>query len=291
MNYIALSFIAAGCFALNQIISKLMSKHGIDNPNSLMAYFLLASLAFGICLGPFVAFALPPLTLLPLVVSFVLLFLIGNYCFFTGIFKADASSFAPLFQLQAALVGLLAFLFLGERFSAQNYVWMGLLLLGAMLVSFNENMTIKSFFSRSILLILLMQVFHASSNLLVGLTLKGATPLQIIFWENIGIGLAFPLFYFWKKPKLQYPLAEISPMFLTTFITGLGVIALFSAFAVNLTISSVIGLLSAPLVFVISLIASRVSPQLLEHHTAKVYAVRAVGLGIILLGALKITLG
>ncbi len=268
-----------------------MSKHGLDNPDSLMAYFMLASLSFSLVLAPFVSFALPPVSLLPMVLAFVGLFLIGNYCFFTGVFKADASSFAPLFQLQAGLVGILAFLFLGERFSLQNYGWIGLLLIGAMLVSFNEKMTLRSFFNRGILLILLMQVFHASANLLVGLILRNASALQIIFWENLGIGLAFPLFYFLRKPKMNYSFNEVSPMFLTCFITGVGVIALFTAFSVNLTISSVIGLLSAPLVFVISLIASRVSPKLLEHHPAKVYAVRAVGLGIILVGAIKISLG
>jgi len=71
-------------------------------------------------------------------------FLIGYYLFFTGIFMTDASSFAPLFQLQAGFAGKLAFLFLDERFLLSNYLWMILHILGTILVSYHEKMTVKT---------------------------------------------------------------------------------------------------------------------------------------------------
>jgi hypothetical protein len=43
--------------------------------------------------------------------------------------------------------------------------------------------------------------------------------------------------------------------------------------------------------FLITVVASRFSPQLLEHHSSKVYAVRAVGLLVILIGAVKLMIG
>jgi len=291
MNYLFFAFLAATCFAVSQILNKVLSKHSIDNKDSLMAYFMLATFSFAIFLLPFVPWTLPSVAVLKLMVVIVGTFLIGYYCFFSGIFDADASSTAPLFQMQAGFVGLLAILFLGERFPLQNYFWMTILIVGAILVSFNEQMIPKTFFNKGILLILLMQVFHAISNLFVGFALKELTPVQILFWEDLSIGLVCVPFILIKKPKLNYPIKQIAPMFLSSYVVGIGVISLFRAFAVNLTVSSVIGLLSAPIVFVVSLIASRLSPTFLEHHPLKVYLVRGIGLLIILLGAYKIAVG
>jgi drug/metabolite transporter (DMT)-like permease len=291
MNYMFFAFVAAVCFATSQIINKLQSKHSIDNKDSMMAYFMLTTFSFGIILLPFVPFTFPSFALLELMGIAVGTFLLGYYFFFTGVFDADASSFAPLFQIQAALVGFLAFVFLGERFPAQNYLWMIALVLGAIFVSFNEKMTPKSFLNKGILFILLMQLCHAISNLFVGFTLKQLTPIQFLFWEDMMIGVVCLLFVLIKRPKMKYKATEIAPMFLSSYIVGIGVIALFNAFTQNLTISSVIGLLSAPIVFVVSLIASKFSPKFLEHHTPKVYLIRGIGLLIILLAAYKITVG
>jgi drug/metabolite transporter (DMT)-like permease len=291
MNYIFWALLAAVCFALSQVINKLLSKHTINNKDSLMAYFMLTTFSFDLFLLPFVPWTLPNLEVIKLLIIITAAFLLGYYCFFAGIFDADASTFAPLFQMQAGLVGLLAFLFLGERFPLQNYAWMALLLGGAILVSFTEKMTPKSFLRKGIVMILLMQVCHAFSNLYVGYALKQISPVQILFWENILIGLIFVVFTLWKKPRLKYKRSHIMPMFVSSYIVGIGVISLFKAFSQNLTLSSIIGLSSAPIVFLISLIASRFSPTFLEHHPLKVYVVRGIGLLIILFGAYKIVTG
>jgi drug/metabolite transporter (DMT)-like permease len=291
MNYLMYAFLAATCFALSQVLNKLLSKHSMDNRDSLMAYFMLTSFTFGFFMLPFIPWTLPPLSLLGIILVAVLLFMAGSYSFFEGVFHADASSFAPLFQLQAAFVGILAFLFLGERFPVQNYLWMILLIVGTILVSYDEKMSLKSFFNRGILFILLMQVLHASSNIFVGKALQQSTPLQILFWEDMIIGVLFAIFWFVRKPKMKYSVGQVAPMFLSSYITGVGIISLFTAFSINLTISSVIGLLCAPIVFVISVVASKLSPTFLEHHSWRVYAVRGIGLAVILFGAYKITVG
>ncbi|MFC1626758.1 EamA family transporter [Patescibacteria group bacterium] len=289
MNYIIYAFIAAICFAIAQIISKLLSKHSIDNKDSMMAYFMISTFSFSIVLVPFVPLTIPTTEVLSLMTAAVLTFLIGYYAFFTGVFKSDASSFAPLFQIQAGLIGLFAFIFLGERFPIQNYLLMVIIVLGAILVSIDEKMTPKSFLNKGILLIILMQVFHAISNLFVGFTLKQITPIQYLFWMNILIGIFSLLFIVIKKPKMNYKPVIVAPMFVSSYIVGVGIISLFTAYTQNLTISSVIGLLSAPIVFIVSIIASKFSPKFLEHHSTKIYVIRGIGLIIILLAAYKIT--
>jgi drug/metabolite transporter (DMT)-like permease len=291
MSYLIFAFFAATCFAIGQIINKLLSKHSIDNPDSLMAYFMIATFSFSLFLSPFVPLTLPSLPILGLVALTTLIFLVGYYCFFVGVFDADASSIAPIFQMQAALVGLLAFVFLGERFPLSNYLWMSILILGGILVSFDERMSPKSFLRRGIILILLMQLLHATTNLCVGFILKELSALQLVFWENLIIGLLSLVFIAVKRPRLDYEPKIIAPMFLSSYIASVGVLSLFQAFSQNLTISSIIGLLSAPMVFVVSVIASRLSPTFLEHHSSNVYLVRGFGLLIILLGVYKIMVG
>lgn len=289
MSYIIYALVAAFCFGVSQILNKLLSKHSINNSESLMAYFMMATFVFGLFLVPFVPLTIPTLYQLLLMFVATSAFLLGYYLFYKGIFTADASTFAPLFQLQAGLIAFLAFLFLGERFPLQNYFWMALLVIGTILVLYNEKMSLKNFITKGVAFILGMQVLHAVSNLFVGFILKEVSSLQLLFWEDMMIGILLVLFLVAKKPKLKYPVSQVYPMFISSFVVGLGVIALFEAFAQNLTISSVIGLLSAPMVFVVSLLASKISPTFLEHHSTKVYVVRGVGLLVILLGAYKIT--
>ena len=285
MNYIHFSFIAAFFFAISQILNKLLSKHNIDNKDSMMAYFMLATASFALVLIPFVSLSLPPVEVFKYFIFAVFFFVFGFYFFFTGIFDADASSFAPLFQVQAGLIAVLAFVFLGERFTTSNYWFIFLLIIGAVLVSIDESMSFKKFFTKGIGFILLMQVFHATSNIFVGFSFKYMGSLEFLFWENLLIGLLALIFIFIKKPKMNYGLKKIYPMFLSSYATGFGVVFLFKAFTENLTVSSAIGLLSAPIVFVFSLFASKFFPKLLEHHSSKVYLIRGFGLLIILAGA------
>ena len=289
--YIYQALFAAVCFALGTLINKFQSKHSINNKDSLMAYFMLSSASFSLLLLPFVSFELPSLQVWLLLLASAIPFLVGYYFFYWGILTTDASSVAPLFQVQAALIGIWAFLFLGERFPLINYFWMVLMLVGAVLISFTKSMSVKSFFNRGVGFILLMQVFHSVSNVFIGFVLKQLSPVDLLFWQNFIIFVALILFIVSKRPTLKYHPREIAPMFLTSTIIGAGVVSLFTAFSQNLTISSLLGLLSAPIVFVVSVIASRFYPQLLENHPPKVYLVRGIGLTIIITSAIFISFG
>jgi len=291
MSYIVYAFIAAFCFAFSQIVNKLLSKHSIDNADSLMTYFMMASFFFGLFLTPFVSLDIPSPQVLGIIIIMVTTFLTGYYLFYHGVFQADASTFSPLFQLQAGLIAILAYFFLGERFPLQNYFWVFIMILGAIFVSFNENMSPRKFLNRGVLLIILMQVIHSVSNLFVGYSLKYLPPLEVLFWFYLMIGLILGPFILIRKPNLNYPVKQVIPMYIGGFISGSGAVALLIAYTQNLTITSAISLMSSPIVFVFSLFASRFFPQLLEHHSAKVYAVRGIGLAVIVVGAYMVSAG
>jgi len=251
---------------------------------------MFASFLFALVLFPFTSKMIPNANTFLNIFIATTTFLVGYYLFFIGISDTDASVFAPLFQLQAALVAVLAFFFLGERFPITNYFWIGTIIIGVILVSADEKIKLKSFLKKGIIFILAMQLFHAISNLFVGFSLQGVGFIDMLFWEYIIVGVYSIPFYFVFKPRVKYPMKSLFHFGIATYLSSIGALFLFKAFEQNLTISSTISFMSSPIVFMISIIASRFKPELLEHHNAKIYLVRALGVVFILFGALKLSL-
>lgn len=290
MSYILLSFLAATFFALSLVFNKFVSKHKIEDKNSLMIYFMVASFVFSLVLFPFTSHTFPNFSVLSNIFIATSTFLVGYYLFFIGINDTDASVVAPLFQLQAVIVAVLAYLFLDERFSSTNYFWIGLIVLGVVLVSLDEKANIKSFFKKGVIFILLMQLLHGISNLFVGFSLQNVNFIDMLFWEYVIIGIYAIPFYILTKPKINYPTKSIFHFGIATYLSSIGALFLFKAFEQNLTISSTISLMSSPIVFIISVIASKFKPELLEHHTLKIYLIRAIGVVIILFSVIRLSL-
>lgn len=290
-NYIFLSFLAAVSFAIAAIFNKFTSKHSIKERWPLLFFYYITFTPFIFLIPLFGKIQIPTDSWLTLF-FYSLFFFLGNICFFTAIFKTDASVFAPFFQLQAAFIAILAFLFLGERFSLVNYLWISLILAGAMVVSLDEKMTLKTFFQKYILLIILWQLFHAISNLYAGLALRKMDFWNLTFWSSIiSTVLVLIVVPFFAKFKFRVSLSQLKPLFIVNFFSFVGANSLFAAFQTNLTISSTISLLTAPIVLLISIILSKFKPEFIEHHTGKVYLIRIIAVIIILFGAFKISLG
>ena len=287
-SYIVLSLIAALCFSMTSIFNKLASKHGIKERWLLLFYYYITYFPY-ILIIPFLAPIKIPADWFPLVLQSVFFFL-GNICFFTGIFKIDASSIAPFFQLQAVFVGILAWLFLGERFPMINYFWLVIILSGVVLVSLNERMSLKAFLQKAVWLIILMQFFHAISNFFAGLALK-----KIDFWNNgfwttiISTILVCTVVLAKVKRHLKVNFSELKYLFIAAFFSFIGATSLYAAYQTNVTVSTILSLLTAPVVLVVSMILSRYKPEFLEHHPLKIYLIRAVGIAIVLLGVVKIS--
>jgi drug/metabolite transporter (DMT)-like permease len=291
LNYFTLSSLAAFIFAIGMLFNKFVAKHKVKERDSLMTYFMISLFLFSLVLFPFIDKSILSLTALQPVLVIVFSYLIGYYFFYTGIGQVDASVFAPLVQLQVGFVAIWAFLFLGERFPIQSYFWILFLLLGAILVSFNEKMNLKAFLTPGIFFILGSTFCHSISSLFAGYALRQLGPLQILFWEYFLVGILVLPFIAKTKPKLTYPLKDVWPLLVATFLGGIGTIFLLKAFKENLTISIAISMMTAPIVFLGTVIASRFKPKLLEYHPRRVYLVRAIGLVLILFAAFRLSVG
>ena len=236
--YIILSLIAAFGFAFSSLANKFTSKHKISNNWVLLFYYYLTIIPFLFFL-PLIFNVSFPQSGWIFVFLYALVFFIGNIFFTTAIYKLDASTFAPFFQLQTAFIALLAFLFLKERFAVENYLLLALMLVGSILVSIDEKFSIKTYFKLATLLIILKQIFHAFSNLFAGFALKSMNSFTFMFWGDlIASLLALIIIPFVGFNKLKVSFPQIKPLFVGSFLSTIAATSLFTAFQSNVTISS-----------------------------------------------------
>lgn len=289
--YILFSFIAAFGFALSSLSSKFASKHKFSNNWVLLFYYYLTIIPF-LLLLPFIFNITIPTSGWGFIFLYALAFFIGNIFFTIAIYKLDASTFAPFFQLQTAFIAILAFLFLKERFPLENYLPIAIMVLGSILVSMDEKVSFKSFLKLATLLIIFQQLFHAFSNLFAGFALKSMNSFTFIFWGDLTASLlVLSIIPFVGIKKLKVSLSQVKPLFIGSLFSTIAATSLFTAFQTNVTISSALALLTSPIVLLLTILASTLRPDLLEHHTRKVYVIRTVGVALILLAALKLSLG
>lgn len=291
MNYIFYALLAAFSFGIGTLISKFASKHALKTWEKLWFYFFIIfspiaaivsyKISTPIWLGTYMIY--PALN--------SLLFVSGAILFFKSILRLDASVMTSLFQTQGVAIAILAFLFLGEKFIPQAYIWMLLLVTGSIIVSYDEKLHFKSFVQVPVLMAIVANISFAASNIFAGFTLKVTSNWNLIFWTAIfNIVYVLILSTVFIKPKLKVSFKQISPVFGSSLFQFIGVISLYTAYKENLSISGIISLLSAPIVFIITVITSKWFPSLLEHHTAKVYIIRGLGLLVILFSAVKLSL-
>lgn len=289
MSYIFFALLAAFFFAASFILNKIVANHQVKNPDSLFTLTLWL-ISLNILFIPTITTPKFDFQALPHIVMYSITFVVGFYLMTKGIYSVDVSVLGPLFQLQSGFIAILAAVFLGERFPGYNYLLVACLVIGAMLVSVNERLNPKAFLSSGVLLIIAMQFLHAVSNIFVGFALKSIDFWSVVFFGQILNAILVSIIALIRQPKLNYPAKTIGTLYVRGFFQFLGAIFLFKAFQTNLSIAGALGLLAAPIVLVISILSSHFFPNLLEHHSRKVYAVRGIGLLIILFAAVTLSL-
>jgi len=289
--YIFFSLLAALGFALNGLIQKFTSKHRISDPWTLLFYSYVTYVPF-LLFYPIIFNIRFPSSELIFIFLYALMFTLGNIFFMNAIYKIDASTFAPFFQLQSAFVAVLAFVFLGERFPAQNYLLIFLMIVGSILVTIDEKMSIKTYFKIGIALIVLQQIFHAASNIFAGFALRSMDSFTFIFWGDLlGSIMVVLIALLLGKIRLRVSFSQIKPLIFSGFFSLIGATALFIAFKTNVTISSAISLLTSPIVLITTIVSSKFKPELLEHHPKNVYLIRGSGVLLILIATIKLSMG
>lgn len=229
-------------------------------------------------------FRIPPFTDLILISIANLCFLAGFYLFYRAINSLDATVTAPLMQIQSVVLVILSAIFLKQNLSGAIYLWLTILLIGTGLLASDGYVNLKAYTNKAIWMILAMQFLHGINNLLVGIALETMGNIEVLFWQNLLTSVILFGFLGFKAINLRnkYHKTEYLPLMISTWIGTVGAIFLFKAFSLNLAVSGILGLMSAPIVFIITLILGLFKSQLLETNSLKVYLVRFSGLLLIM---------
>ncbi|PNG24588.1 EamA family transporter [Methylocella silvestris] len=138
--WLVFALLSAGFAALTAIFAKI----GVAEVNSNLAT-LIRTVIIAAILGVFLAATdgLRALSSIParswLFLSFSALATGASWaCYFRALQLGDAARVAPIDKLSVVLVAIFAVIFLGERLSAANWLGVGLIACGALLIAFGK---------------------------------------------------------------------------------------------------------------------------------------------------------
>lgn len=108
-----------------------------------------------------------------------------NWFYFLALRKEEVSRVMPIYATMPVITTIFAYFVLGERFSAQTYIGIALVVCGAILISMKSGA--RGFkFSGVMMLVLLSAVLGASRTILTKYIEGAATDWTIILWTGVG---------------------------------------------------------------------------------------------------------
>lgn len=283
--------IATVLFSASGILNKLISKHQIKDRWAFLFYYYVTYLPFLLVLLALFEISFPTGYLF-LTILYGALFLIANIFFFTAIYEMDISAYTPLFEIQTFLITLLAYPILGERFPTILYLYFGVAIFGAVLASYEEGFNLrKAFGQKPFWFMILSQVVFALSNIVAGQVLEITNSPNFIFWTTVFGTLPVLLFPLTKLNEIKGGFKGALPMFISGLVVFPAALAFFKAFETNVTVPAVLLAVGTPLTFVATVSLSKIRPELLEKHPAKVYLVKGIGTMLTFVAVLLMVLG
>lgn len=216
-----------------------------------------------------------------------LCYALGGSLYVSAIKRLDASVLGSLYCFRTAMSVLFGYLFLSETLTIHQYILIAVIFIAGIFVSLDEKFSIKSFFSKGVLIALLDMV----ALVLWAACVKKSVPVNGFWTTTLWVavlGQAWLLLTipFFRKDLKETKLKRYLPILLTAVAGGAGTIFANAANAKNISIASTI--ISLPVSMIIAIIFSVVAPELLEKHTYKVYAVRLVAAAIMTVAALNL---
>lgn len=287
--FVLFSFTAAFFFSLTGITAKLNTKYAFANPFRLVLVLSLTSLLF-LPLFPLASpLQEPRAAALPLL-FFSLTYFLATVLDYLAIYQLDASIFQPFFHFQTIFTTTLAYLFLGETFRNTVYLWIFLIIVGGLLVGYDERLQHRALLKKPVLILLISLIFYALSDIFAKKTMVFLNFWNLRFWSLLTLAaLSLSLLPFARgKQKIGAP--QLGPVVLLSLFGLTASLFLFRAYTYNVTISQALGMFGSLFTVVIAATLSRFKPEFLEHHPPKVYLFRGVGVLLMLLGATLITL-
>lgn len=289
-GYVFFSLLAAFFYSLAGISGKFATKHTIKNIYSLLFWLNLTALVFVPFLWLKAGVIANPLVAAKPLLFFMMTFCPATYLMWRLLYRLDISFVQPLFNAQSIFVTIFAFFMLNERFFPVVYASIGLIIVGSVLVSYEENFQWKSFLKNDTFLMFGVLILFALSDIYVKKTLQAGLDIwNFKAWSTLGTALVFSFCYFSAKESIKVSLGQLQPLLANNLFIFLAHLSVFFAFQSNVTISQALAMFGSLFTLLIVAVLARKYPKLLENHSGKVYAVRALG-SAIMVGAVVLIL-
>lgn len=292
MSIYAYAWIASILYGLETILIKAINKHSIKNPWLFNYVWALSTLVFIIPLAIFNMAGFPKSWDIILYSSLVNS--IFSIMFIFALSKIDVSVFSPLFNFKTAFSVILGFMFLGEVLAPTKMIYMFLIFVAGFFVSLDENISAKSFFNRSVFILLISAFLYAVFSVLINMAIESngywTSNLWVGIFSCIFLTLSYPLFR--GGISIRDEISVIKPIYLLPLLIialaeAIGNLASIKAYSENVGISSAI--ISIPFSMLMAVGLSFVWPKLLEKHTVKIYAIRGASAFVMIYSALQLS--
>lgn len=273
-------------YAVEALIAKFTSKHTITDPlffNFYWALFIFSlSTPFALWYG--ISIPLHWTALLAASLSYAL----GGVFYILALYRLDASVIAPLFSFRTAVAVLLSAFFLGEILTWHQYLFIAVIFVSGMFVGIDERMSLRSFFSPGVALVLLAVLALVFMGIFVKISVAQIGFWNTTFWMALfgQVWLLFTIPFF--KVRHRHVTRKQFGIILAIAVAGtIATVAANAAYALSVSIASAI--ISVPVSMFVAIALSYLYPHLLETHSTKVYVIRIGSAIIMFIAALQLS--
>ncbi len=227
---------------------------------------------------------------LPYAVFGGIMWTLGDVLLFYVLRRIDASILGSLFMFKVFIIPVIAFFLFKEVFHLQTYLFLIPLIFGGFLVSSSEHFHLSSFFRKEVGIALVSLLLFSLSDTAgkFGITHVGAFSYLGILCLSAAVFSGVGLLFISETKTFTLPLLK-KFLVLGSIVVCINLFFLLGAME-NLTLTNAIAMLNAPFLLLITFVLSRFRPNLLEKHSPRVYAIRAIGSLIMYASAVAIVL-
>src|SRR3989338_2153 len=296
--FMFLALIAAVFFTFSSFLDKYILSHKLQSAD---AYFILQVVAsfllFPLLLFFFSGISIPNADAWLFIAVSGITAAIGLIIYYRLMGSADYSAVSPLMQARILFTIPLSYLLLQEFYGFEVLAFMLVVFAGSVLLTIDEKSTLRTIISKNRVLAtgLLICLIWAFANLLSKPVLQTLSAENFIFWRNVSsFAVVVALLPFLLKGRARDVLVQDSRkalpyIILLLLVAFAGMQFMFYAMKYSVSITEsllgVIGLMAIALAFILS----RINPKIIaEKHSAKIYALRAIGALLILIGIFNI---
>ena len=273
MYWILFSLLANLLWALGNIIDKYILSKWIEKPIIPVMFVGIIGLLSSVTIYFFQGYE--TLSNINIAWAFIAgtLYILTNIFYYKAINLEEVSRVIPLFQTAPLFVSIFAAFFIGEIFSISTYIGIMLLVIGAIIISSKNSLSLK--FKKPFWFMMLASFSWASMMVITKSLLNFADFWTIFSYSRIGtIFVLIPIFYFnfsdvllaikekGKKIILYVSIPEflsIAALLLITLATSVGYVTLINA----------IGSFQPFFVLIIAVILSKFYPKIIKEAIDK----------------------